>query len=384
MKRNYRLFPSAVSAGEGGQSFTTGIFPSQHIRAYIERGYLRAGVPIQEEQIQPASLDLRLGNVAYEIPASVLPGTEETVADKIGQFDEVTHHDLREATTLEVGKIYIIPLQESVRLPAEVSARTNPKSSIGRLDIFVRCLTDYATGYNAVAGGYKGPLYVEVVPHSFPIVIAEGVSLNQIRFRRGNPPSPDSELHSLHERNMLLYSESDTPEAYIERGLHLTVNIAGGGEEAVVGYTAKKDTPPLDLCSDEAHPTEQYWEPLHASDRGIVLEPDAFYLLASKEWVRVPPQYSAEMQAYDPQMGEFRAHYAGFFDPGFGFGRGEVEGSRAVLEVRPHKIPFLLEGGQVVGRLRYERLMEQPDKVYNAEIGSSYQGQSLSLSKHFT
>ncbi len=382
MADNFRLFPGLSLYKKEGREFTTGVFPSQLIRHYIERGRITATSPIQEEQIQPASLDVRLGNTAYEVSASVIPGRHNTVLEKLDSVDPVAH-DLREPTTLEVGHVYVVPLQERLRLPAEVSARANPKSTTGRLDIFVRCLADYTTGFNSVAGGYTGPLYVEIVPHSFPIIVQSGVSLNQIRFVRGNPPSPDSELHELNDRDMLLYTDKEDEDVRIRRGLHLSVRGQGDVTGEVVGYRARKNTEPVDIRAQARYDPASYWEELASSSAGIVLHPDNFYLLASREWIRVPPQYAAEMQAYDPQVGEFRVHYAGFLDPGFGFGHGEVQGARAVLEVRPHKVPFLMEDGQVIGRVKYERLMAVPDKVYSVSIGSSYQGQGLSLSKQF-
>jgi len=362
-----------------------GVLPAQKIKELIAAGYLSATEEIQDAQIQPASCDLRLGPVAYRVRASFLPGWHSSVARKI---EDLRMHeiDLSQPAVLERGCVYIVPLMESLRLPPEISGRANPKSTTGRLDIFTRLLTDYGTEFERIEAGYKGGLYVEIVPRTFSVVVGQGTKLNQLRFIRGidHPPS-DMQLNKLDKKETLVYlKDGQAKDAYISEGLRISIDLEGIQGSELVGYRAKRHSPLIDLSRIDHYDPFEFWEPIRApKTKSIVLNPDDFYILLSKEKLRIPPDYAAEMVAYDPSVGEFRIHYAGFFDPGFGYGNDDIKGTHAVLEIRSHEVPFLLEDGQVVGRLIYEQLLGRPEKVYGAGIGSSYQGQGLSLSKQF-
>lgn len=361
------------SAGRG-----SGILPSQAIRALIEAGEIASDDPALPEQVQPASLDLQLGSVAYRVRASFLPGRGRSVRQRI---DELAMHeiDLTRGAVLETGCVYIVPLQERLALGARVSGLANPKSSTGRLNVFTRLIADGATEFDAVPAGYRGPLYAEIAPNAFSILVRPGVRLNQLRLRRGSPNLGDKALEKLHEEVGLL---GDEAAAEIRKGLVFTVDLAAEGGRPV-GYRARRHTGVIDLQRIGHYDPRDFWEPLPASPRrDLILDPNEFYILASRESVRIPPSYAAEMIPYDTQIGEFRVHYAGFFDPGFGWKAGGA-GTRAVLEVRSHEVPFVLEHGQAVGRLVYERLAAEPDQLYGAGIGSSYHSQALTLSKHF-
>jgi dCTP deaminase len=365
-------------------SFTTGILPSQRISELIAHGRISASIPIEDDQIQPSSLDLRLGPVGYRMQASFLPGPKATVESRIKDL-AMTKIDLTRPTVFEKGCVYLVPLMEQLNLTAELSAKANPKSTTGRLDIFTRLICDGGTEFERVPDGYKGTLYAEVVPRTFTIIVQAGVKLNQLRFVRGCPPPSDTTLQELDEQETLVYGAGDLPaEAQINRGLMVSLNLQGDPEHRLIGYRARQNTPAIDLLQKDHYDPEDFWDPMYEPrSRQIILNPDDFYILLSKEKVRIPPAYAAEMVAYDPSMGEFRIHYAGFFDPGFGYGASDVKGSHAVLEVRSHEVPFLIEDGQIVGRLIYERLLAHSDKIYGMGIGSSYQGQGLALSKQF-
>ncbi len=358
--------------------FSTGILPCQALAQSIQTGEIAADQPIGPELIQPASLDLRLGTIAYRVRASFLPGAGNSVADKLAAF---TMHSfpLTEGAVLEKGCVYIVPLLERLNLRARTGAMANPKSSTGRLDIFTRVITDGADEFDRVAVGYKGPLYAEISPRTFSVKVRTGSRLAQLRLRRGAPTASDAALRRLHERSPLIAGS----EANIESGLALSVDLAGDPKTKIVGYRAKHHTGVVDVDRVGAYAVADFWEPISAPDGHIVLDPDDFYILASREAVAVPPDHAAEMRAYDTLVGEFRVHYAGFFDPGFGHDSAGGSGSRAVLEVRSHDVPFVLEHGQTVGRLIYERLTALPDRLYGQGIGSNYQAQGLKLSKHF-
>ena len=363
---------------------TTGIVPYQGLKELIERGVIRASEPITEAQLQPASLDLRLGPVGYQVRASFLPTETSTVASRVEQL-KVAELDLTRSAVLEQGKVYIIPLMEELALPPAMLGKTNPKSTIGRLDAFTRLLTDYAGEFERVPRGYRGKLYVEVAPRAFSIIVHQGSRLNQLRIMRGNPPPSDTALNALNDAETLVYLGEDEPgQAVISRGLWISVNLLPTDDSGIVGYLARHGAPPVDLDLVSAYEPDEFWEPVRRPARGeLILDPGDFYILASVERIRVPPSFAAEMVGYDPSVGEFRLHYAGFFDPGFGYGDDDVKGTRAVLEVRSHEVPFLMRHGQRVGRLIYERLTAVPDKIYGLSIGSSYQRQELALSKQF-
>ena len=373
------LFPELEQSLQ--PSRTTGILPAQRIEDLIEAGHISARSPVGAEQIQPASIDLRLGPVAYRVRAGLLPGQKHTVMQRLEEFG---YHevDLSRGVLLEPRCVYIIPLQEEFALPPQIAAKGNPKSTIGRLDVFTRLMADYGVEFDYVPPGYHGKLYVEVVPRSFGILVHEGTRMYQARFVRGNPRPADSTLKELNERRTLVFVGEDQPgEANIDNGLLIKLDLGEVGGSEIIGYRAKKNAPAVDLGKVGFFEPDDFWEPLsQPKDKQIIIDPEDFYLLLSKERICVPPEFAAELVPYDPQVGEFRIHYAGFFDPGFGYGGGDISGTRAVLEVRAHGVPFVFVDGQTVGRLVFERLLGTPSKIYGPTIGSSYQGQG-SVSK---
>ncbi|MCQ4631385.1 2'-deoxycytidine 5'-triphosphate deaminase [Shinella sp. CPCC 100929] len=359
---------------------STGILADNAIRGLFDGGRLKSEAPLDDDQIQPASLDLRLGARAFRVRASFLPGPSHLVADKL---DRLQLHviDLSVGAVLETGCVYIVPLMESLDLPAELAASANPKSSTGRLDIFTRVITDRAQEFDKIPAGYSGPLYLEISPRTFPIVVRRGSRLSQIRFRKGNALLGESELVALHNTDTLV--ASDTPNVS-GGGIALSIDLKGTGPEGLIGYRGKHHTSVVDVDRKNQHDIFDFWEPLFSRGRNeLILDPDEFYILVSREAVHVPPLYAAEMTPFDPLVGEFRVHYAGFFDPGFGHAPAGGSGSRAVLEVRSHEVPFILEHGQIVGRLIYEHMLDAPEGLYGTGLGSNYQAQGLKLSKHF-
>ena len=364
-----------------------GVLPSQHLREAVSSEWMTAGDwRIPRESIQPASVDLRLGEHAWALRCSFLPDSESTVEEKIEDlaFDRI---DLRDGATLERDRPYLVPLIEQLRLPEEIRAKTNPKSSTGRLDVFTRVLTDRSHRFDEITAGYHGKLYLEIVPRTFAIRVKTGLALNQVRLLSGDARLSDEELVTLHRESPLLYLDSGPlgeDELSLADGLFLSLDVSGP-EDSIVGYRAKKNSLPIDLTRVGALKWRDYWEPVHPEKRGrIVLEPEVFYLLLSAERVSIPPSYAAEMLAYDPTAGELRTHYAGFFDPGFGYSaNGAARGSRAALEVRARDVSFMVEHRQPVCKLAFERMAEEPDVLYGEDVGSSYQGQETMLSKHF-
>jgi dCTP deaminase len=381
------LFP--VPEGER----STGLWPAQMLRGAVMLGHeIMAAVPIEPEQIQPASIDLRLGEVAFRVRASFLPGGRASVRDKLEQLS-MHRIDLTQGAVLEKDCVYIVPLLEHLALKKRVSAMANPKSSIGRLDVFARVITDQGAEFDRIRDGYKGPLYAEISPRAFSVLVRTGSRLVQLRIRRGSPLFRDTALRRLHAETPLVEAPdggaSRTPSRQaIRNGLAFTVDVSGDPHTGLVGYKARRHTDVIDVDLVDHYDPRDFWEPVRphrgakGSD-GIVLDPNDFYILASREAVVVPPDHAAEMIPYDAFVGEFRVHYAGFFDPGFGSAETEGTGSRGVLEVRSHEVPFLIEHGQVVGRMLYEPLIARPDRLYGGAIGSSYQRQGLALSKHF-
>lgn len=355
----------------------TGVLPSQTIATMFQQGQIKSPVNLAVGQIQPASLDLRLGDVAYRVRASFLAGQGRTVAERIEEF-EMHRVDLTNGAVLEKGCVYVVPLMESLALSPEINAVANAKSSTGRLDLLTRTITDGGTEFDRVPMGYKGPLYAEICPRSFSVLVRPGMRLNQIRFRDGQAVLGDRELTSLHQTEKLVTGG----RAVIDDGLGFSVDLKPEHGD-LVGYRAKPHTGVIDLDRVNHYDPRDFWEELRTQTGQLVLDPDAFYILVSREAVHIPPLFAAEMAPYLAMVGEFRVHYAGFFDPGFGHSRVGGKGSRGVLEVRCHEAPFVLEHGQIVGRLVYERMSEEPEQLYGAGIASNYQGQGLKLSKHF-
>lgn len=361
-----------------GVAVANGILPAQAIRALISAGALKLAEPLGTGQLQPASVDLRLGAKALRVRASFLPGPGAKIADKLADL-KLHEIDLEKGAVLETGCVYIVPLLESLALPTSISASANPKSSTGRLDVFTRVIADAVAAFDQVPAGYKGPLYAEICPQTFPVLVRKGSKLTQLRFRTGNPREDDVQLKRLHEKVSLVSGGG----ADIDDGIALSVDLTGD-KSGLVGYRAKRHTGVVDVDAPGSCAIGDYWEAIHVKGaKRLILDPDQFYILASKEAVHIPPTHAAEMMPFNPLVGEFRVHYAGFMDPGFGHAAAGGHGSRVVLEVRSHKVPFILEHGQIIGRLVYERMVEVPEMLYGRDLGSNYQAQGLKLSKHF-
>lgn len=369
-----------------------GVLPWQDLHQAVDAGWIEGGVPLREEQFQPASLDLRLGPVAYQLRASFLP-FRETVQRRLeaeaGDGDLVIDRmPLDRGLTLQRGTVYLVPLLERLRLPPDVRGRSNPKSTTGRLDVFTRVIADATPRFDEIGAGYQGPLYVEVSPQSFPVRVQTGQSLNQLRLVRGAPTLTDAELRERYAREPLLYGDDDRPipveRAVFNDGLGMGVDISGRTAGGIVGYRAHPNPPAVDLARVGQYDPGEFWEPIKRPGRdSLILEANRFYILASRERIRVPPDLAAEMVVYDAGAGEIRTHYAGFFDPGFGFGDGTVRGTKVVMEVRAREVPFLVYDGQTSFKVLFERLRCRPERVYGVGVDSSYQHQTLTLSKHF-
>ena len=362
-----------------------GILPESQLVTAFENKQISVAEPLLDGQIQPASLDLRLGARAWRIQASFLPGRGQTVMDKIDKFS-MYELDLTQGAVLETGCVYIVELLESLALPETLSATANPKSSTGRLDVFTRLITDGAVEFEAVAAGYNGPLYAEISPRTFSVMVRKGSRLSQLRLRRGMQILDDAGHADLQERHQLVCFDDETIVS-INDGIGLSVNLVPQEKTGLVGWRARKHAGLIDVDKPASQPAARFWEAVTEADLfkgGLVLNPDEFYILASQEFVIVPADYAAEMRAYDTRVGEFRAHYAGFFDPGFGMAEIGATPTRAVLEVRSHDVPFLIEQGQTVCRLVYEPMSARPNQLYGAAgSGSNYQSQGLKLAKHF-
>lgn len=357
--------------------FNPGIQPDSSIRAFIEQGAIRLAYPPADGQIQPASLDLRLGARAYRVRASFLPGPERTVRSRI---EDLSLHeiDLTQGAVLETGCVYIAELMEGLSLPKGLRAAANPKSSTGRLDVFTRVITDRAREFDLVEDGYDGPLFIEISPRTFPVLVRSGSRLSQIRFRSGETRLDDRALEEAHARETLVSAAVPS----FQGGVAVSVDLSGFG--GLLGYRGKHHTALIDVDRVGAYRAAEFWEPIPDDRSGaMILDPGQFYILASKEAVHVPPDYAAEMTPFDALVGEFRVHYAGFFDPGFGHAAAGGRGARAVLEVRSRDVPFIIEDGQTVGRLVYEAMAARPEALYGSGLKSNYQGQALKLSKHF-
>lgn len=361
----------------------TGILPYQSIADLVRRRAISAVPDIVGDQIQPASIDLRAGRFAYRVRASFLPGQDATVMAKVKRMDGLPPLDLRDGAVLEKGCVYVIPLLEHLKLPTDVLGIANPKSSIGRMDVLARLITDHATAFDKVDEGYEGPLYLEVAPNTFSIIVREGSRLNQLRLQRGNPRLSREKLGKLYEEGQIIHSEYERQPTRGDDLVPVTVDLLGNGRAGhIVGYRAKKHTDKVDIDVFGKYDPDKFWDRLeYDGEKTLILDPGEFYILSTCEEVGVPLELAAEMVPYYTGSGEYRVHYAGFFDPGFGWD-GKAGGSRAVLEVRSY-VPFMLEHGQTVGWLRYMPMAGEPAHRYGAEIKSSYQSQGLALSRHF-
>jgi dCTP deaminase len=354
----------------------SGVLADHQLRDLIASGAITAQMAIADGQIQPASLDLRLGATAYRVRASFLAGRNRTVQQRLADF-QMHAMDLTDGAVLEKGCVYVVPLLEALALPAGMTAAASAKSSIGRLDLLTRIITDHGVEFDRVPAGYTGPLFVEICPRSFSVVARQGQMLNQIIFRQGQTFMSDDDLRDLHAKTPIV-----SGDPVISDGLGFSVDLLPASG-TLVGYRAKPHTGVIDLSKLAHYVPADYWEEVHSKDGWIILDPGAFYILVSRENIVIPPMQAAEMAPYLAMVGEFRVHYAGFFDPGFGYAAAGGSGSRGVLEVRCHEAPFVLEHGQVVGRLVYENMSAMPAALYGADIKSNYQGQGLKLSKHF-
>lgn len=361
-----------------------GVVPSQGLEEMIECGIINSQETVEEGQIQPSSLDLRLGNVAYRVRAGFLPASS-TVEERIKSL-EMHQIDLTEGGVLERGALYIIPLQESLKLPSDFSGVASPKSSTGRLDIFTRLLTDFGSSFDVVASGYEGNLYLEVSPLTFSIIARAGDKLNQLRLRKGDTLFQDEDLKNLNQKQPMVFNDKfEVEQPIIKNGIWLSVDLEGKNGSDIIGYRARRHAPVIDLRKIAHYAVEDFWEPIYKPKTGgVILNPEDFYIMASRERLYVPKEYSSEMMAYETSAGELRVHYAGFFDPGFGSCvDGQHTGMTGVLEIRVHDVPFVLEHGQKICRMVYESLSEVPSKIYSQNIGSNYAVQGLKLAKQF-
>jgi dCTP deaminase len=369
-----------------------GVLSDHELRGGAREGWIRSERPIADEQFQPASLDLRLGTTAYQLRASFLPFSQtvqERLGSDLGRSDLVIDRvSLESGATLQRGSVYLVPLLESLHLPAHVRGRSNPKSTTGRLDIFTRVITDRTSRFDEVRAGYVGPLYLEVSPQSFPVRVHAGLSLNQLRLLIGQTAMSDLELARAYAGAPLLHDDDGRPipieRAVFNDGLCMGIDLSGGLTGGLIGYRAHPNPPAVDLAKVGHYDPAEFWEPIKRPARdSYILEANRFYILVSKERIRVPPEFAAEMVVYDAGAGEIRTHYAGFFDPGFGYGDGSIPGTKVVMEVRAREVPFMIYDGQTSFKVWFERLRSRPERVYGAGLASSYQHQTLTLSKQF-
>jgi len=370
-----------------------GVLADHELRVAVREGWVRSEPPVADEQFQPASLDLRLGPLAYQLRASFLP-FRETVRSRLGARDladsdlVIDRLPLEVGATLQRGSVYLVELLESLELPPHVRGRSNPKSTTGRLDIFTRVITDETGRFDEIRAGYRGPLYLEVSPQSFPVRVHTGLSLNQLRLAVGQTSLADAELLRLYRETPLLYDDDARPlppeRVVFNDGLCMGIDLSGRLTGGIIGYRAHPNPPAVDLAKVGHYDPTEFWEPIKRPARdAYILEANRFYILVSKERIRVPPEFAAEMVVYDAGAGEIRTHYAGFFDPGFGYGDGSLLGTKVVMEVRAREVPFMVYDGQTSFKVWFERLRSRPERVYGAGLGSSYQHQTLTLSKQF-
>jgi dCTP deaminase len=371
----------------------SGVLPYQELRAAVAAGWILADLPVTEGQYQAASLDLRLGRTAYQLRASFLPfgATVQARLEPASTADPglvIDELDLERGATLQRGSVYLVPLVEALALPRGVRGRCNPKSTTGRLDIFTRVITDGATRFDEIGAGYRGQLYLEVSPQSFPVRVHSGQSLNQLRLMAGRTGLPDRAIRQAYQRTPLLYDDAGAPiplhRATVSAGLGMGVDLSGRETGGIIGYRAQPNPPAVDLSRVDHYAPAEFWEPIERPGRdAYILEANRFYILVSKERIAVPPDLAAEMVVYDPGAGEIRTHYAGFFDPGFGLDSGAGPGTKVVLEVRAREVPYLVYDGQTSFKVLFERMSSRPERLYGVGLGSSYHRQRLTLSKQF-
>lgn len=366
----------------------SGYLPIQLLEMLIRLGAIHSSVKLDGSQLQPASIDLRLGKKGYRIQSSFLP-ENEAVEEKLKDL-MLYEVDLVAGGILEKGAIYLIPLQEELALPDNIYGRTNPKSSTGRLDMFTRVIIDRGHRFDEITPGYRGKMYLEIIPRSFPVRVQAGLSLNQLRLIQGDPEIPDDDLKTHYKKNPILHNGNSSPipinKVKVDGGLFIGVDLVGKGKKDIIAYKAKTNSSVIDLAKINHYNPLDFWEPIYTQNKNrLILEPESFYIMMSKEKICIWPHLLAEMVAYDPNSGELRTHYAGFFDPGFGWHGADStqQGTRAVMEVRPHDVPFMVEDGQTVCRLKFEHVVERPTRVYGEGIRSHYQSQGLTLSKYF-
>lgn len=367
----------------------TGYLSHQFIEMACQLGLIHPASPFEPRQFQPVSLDLRLGPKAYRIQSSFLP-ENETVEDKLKDL-KLYDFDLGgEGGILEKGAVYLIPLMEELAFPHSMYGRTNPKSSTGRLDMFTRVIVDKGHRFDEIPPGYRGKMYLEVISRTFPVRVQQGLALNQLRIAQGQPNIADNVLKAHYKKDPILFNRNGLPvplaQVKVDGGLFISVDLLGTSKNSTIAYKAKHNSQVIDLSKINFYQAEDFWEPIHRQNKDrLILEPESFYIMMSKEKICIYPYLVAEMVAYEPNSGELRTHYAGFFDPGFGWHGDDAprQGTRAVMEVRPHDVPFMVEDGQTFCRLKFEKLIEPPTKVYGKDIASHYHSQGLALSKYF-
>ncbi len=368
----------------------SGYLPCQLIEQAHHQGMIHSQEPIESSQIQPVSLDLRLGPKAYRIQCSFLPENEpvETKLKEICLYD----FDITDGGILEKNAIYLIPLMEELALPSSLYGLANPKSSTGRLDMFTRVIVDKGHRFDEIPRGYRGKLYLEVISRSFPVKVHAGLSLNQLRLTYAQSPTLGKQgLELKYKNHPILFDRNGFvipfDQIKVESGIYISLDISGDQLESIIAYKAKTNSTVIDLSKIRHYKADEFWEPIYRNKKNrLILEPESFYIMMSKERVCIWPDWLAEMIAYEPNSGELRTHYAGFFDSGFGWnGTDELmnQGTRAVMEVRPHDVPFMVEDGQTFCRLKFEKVVERPEKVYGLALNSNYHSQGLALSKYF-
>ena len=369
----------------------SGYLTNQSIELACHEGMIHSRVSLLASQFQPVSLDLRLGSHAYRIQSSFLP-ENDTVDTKLNEV-KLYKIDLRDGGILEKGAIYLIPLLEELAFPEKFQGRTNPKSSTGRLDMFTRVIVDHGHRFDEIPNGYRGKMYLEVIPRSFPVRVREGLRLNQLRVFQGDPHLSDVQLKNHYKKTPILFGDGGRPvgveKVKVDNGLFISLDLAGARKDRIVAYKAKTNSSVIDMSLNRHYHPMDFWEPITLTqirNKRLILEPESFYIMMSKEKICIWPHLLAEMVAYEPNSGELRTHYAGFFDPGFGWHGGKTlknQGTSAVMEVRPHDVPFMVEDGQTFCRLKFESVIEKPTKVYGKKIKSNYHSQELALSKYF-